>query len=407
MNGADERGQSLEAGASNTLPPETVAPRPGRQAYPVTMAIIAVNVVLFLAVEATGGTGTGNLLRWGADFGPRTISGQWWRMLTAVFLHGGVAHIAVNMFSLWSVGPLLERLSGRWTYLLLYLSCGLGGSLASLWWHPMVVGVGASGAIFGIVGALLALLFLKHLPVQREWVQKNLVILSAFMLFNLLYGARSGTIDNAAHVGGLVTGLAIGLSMVTIFEPKESAWRRYAAFPVFAAVLVAGSALVQHNSTALLELATGTDLVEQQKYEDALPHLQRAVKTEPENAEAQFELGFAYTRLDRISEALGPMSEAVRLDPENYAAQFDLGLIYFNLHRTADALPHLKAAVDKHPDAETWYHFGMASMQANRRDDALHAMQQSLALDPQGRNAELARKTVELLQRGDAAPPKQ
>lgn len=402
MSDAEQRAQSLEPGGASALSPETIAPRPRRETYPMTMAIIAVNVVLFLAVEATGGTGTENLLRWGADFGPRTLGGEWWRMLASTFLHGGVLHIAFNMLALWSLGPLMEKLTGRLPFLLMYLACGLGGSLLSLWWHPMIVSIGASGAIFGVAGALLAVLYLKHVPIPKVYLKKNLGSIGAFVVYNLAFGAIVPGIDNSAHLGGLLTGLLVGALLVPVYERNASPLRRYIAFPLIALLLLGGATMAQRGRNGALELGTGMDLVQQQQYEAALPHLEKAVKAQPDDFDAQFQLGFAYSQLNRFQEAMGPMSEAVRLQPDSYEAQFDLGLIYLNLKRVADALPHFQAAAGMHPDGETWYYVGMASLQAGRNEDALVAMKKSLAADPHGKNADLARQTVELLEQGEA-----
>lgn len=400
----ENRGPYGEIPAQTAPPVSAAAMRPGREAYPVTMAIIVVNVALFLLVEATGGVSTQNLLRWGADFGPRTLSGEWWRMLASTFLHGGVLHIGFNMLALWSLGPLVEKIVGRAAYLLAYLACGLGGSLLSLWWHPMIVSIGASGAIFGIAGVLMSVLYLKHLPIPKEYLKKNLGSVGAFIAYNLIFGAVAKTVDNAAHVGGLITGLLVGAALVPVFDRQASALRRYVVFPLFAAVLAGGATLAQRGSKALAEFATGSDLVEQRQFEKAVPHLQKAVEMQPRNADAQFQLAYAYLRLGRVKDAMGPMAEAVRLRPDDFAAQYDLGIIYFNLNRPAEAIPHLKAAVDKSSSAAGWYFLGLCYLQTNQRDEARKAMQQSLALEPQGKNAASARQTIELLEHQSGQP---
>lgn len=392
----DEHNAQQEA-----TPPVRV--RPWLDIYPVTTAIIALNVAVFLAVEVTGGTTDRNLLRWGAEYGPFTLSGQWWRMLAATFLHAGYAHIGVNMFSLWSIGPLVEKLSGRWAYLLLYLSCGLGGSLASLWWHPMGSSVGASGAIFGIAGALLALLFLKHLPIQREWVTRNLVILSLFVFFNLVYGAKKGGIDNAAHVGGLITGLLIGATLVTVFEPRNSALRRYAAFPVFAVVLIGGTALVHRGAVAMMEYRIAAGLMQHGNYTDAIPHLQEAVRRDPKDANYAFQLGYAYLRIDQPEQAVGPMQQALQLGltgPNTEIAQFDLGVAYLQLRRPADAVPYFQNSLAKSPsDANGWYLLGLAYAQAGQEQQARAALQRSLELDPAGQKAADTQRLLDSLKK--------
>src|SRR5262249_41615144 len=101
---------------------------------------------------------TENLLHWGANYGPDTLGGQYWRVITSCFLHIGIIHLLLNMWCLWSLGRLLERLVGPATTVGVYLVTGVGAALLSLSWDPMRVSAGASGAIFGIAGTLIPIL---------------------------------------------------------------------------------------------------------------------------------------------------------------------------------------------------------------------------------------------------------
>lgn len=178
----------------------------------ITYAIIAINVVVFLAMALTGvsifePTGI-DIIKWGANFAPLTLSGDWWRLLSCVFVHIGIIHIAFNMYALLSVGIYLEPMLGKTRYIVAYLCTGVFASLASLWWHTEPVpSAGASGAIFGMYGVFLALLTTHIIPKQiRKALLQSIVI---FVGYNLLYGLKSG-IDNAAHMGGLLSGALIG-----------------------------------------------------------------------------------------------------------------------------------------------------------------------------------------------------
>src|SRR5271167_1634289 len=139
---------------------------------PITTALVAINVAVFLAMVLMGvsptSPTTAQLVPWGANWGPLSLGPQPWRMLTSTYVHAGILHIGLNMWCLWNLGFLAERIFDPWTYVLTYTACGLAGSIASLWLHPMVVGVGASGAIFGFAGALIAALYLGHLPIAKE-----------------------------------------------------------------------------------------------------------------------------------------------------------------------------------------------------------------------------------------------
>lgn len=177
----------------------------------ITIIIIGLNLLIFVIMVFAGlgvvSFGAQDLLAWGADFRPKVIEGQWWRLLTSVFLHGGLMHVLMNMYGLFFVAIFLEPMLERVKYAAAYLICGLAASLVSIWWHPASVGVGASGAIFGLYGVLTALIIANKVNVKER---KGMLLVSLpFIIINLLIGL-SGGIDNSAHIGGLVCGLIIG-----------------------------------------------------------------------------------------------------------------------------------------------------------------------------------------------------
>lgn len=233
---ADCRNTAVTVPVSASIPtstPEVPQPRPITRSYPpVTTALVGINVAVYLAMVVSGisplAPQVPQLLRWGANWGPLSLGPQPWRILVSNYLHGGLIHIALNMWCLWNLGILAERIFDAWTYLLTYTVCGLAGSLLSLWWHPNVVGVGASGAIFGLAGALIAALYLGHLPIPKAAMRGTLRSLVTFAAYNLFFGALPG-IDNSAHIGGLLAGLALGAVMAKhLMSPPEvrKGWRR-------------------------------------------------------------------------------------------------------------------------------------------------------------------------------------
>ncbi len=153
---------------------------------------------------------TEQLLHWGANFGPLTLAGQWWRLLSSVFLHIGIFHLAVNIWCLWNLGELAERIYGRAVFLGFYLTAGVAGAIVSLAWHPFAVSAGASGAVFGVAGALIVTFWFGDVPFPRRHIQITLASLLAFAGYNLLFGFITPGIGNAAHIGGLLAGLALG-----------------------------------------------------------------------------------------------------------------------------------------------------------------------------------------------------
>ena len=127
----------------------------------VTPTLVALNIAVYmtmaLAVKRAGFT-VQEMLDWGSNYGPLTVNGQWWRLFTALFLHFSTLHLGLNMWALWNIGRASERLYGSWTLLVLYLTTGFLASLSSVVWEPSLSSAGASGAIFGLLGAYLAFL---------------------------------------------------------------------------------------------------------------------------------------------------------------------------------------------------------------------------------------------------------
>lgn len=150
------------------------------------------------------------LIRWGADMGPLTLHGEWWRLITACFLHVGIAHIGMNMYSLWQVGRPVEWIYGRARYVLIYAVAGLGGDLASLYHHPNTVSAGASGAIFGVFGAMIAFVLVNRKQMSKTAVDSVLRSAGYVILVNAVIGFSVKEIDLSGHIGGLVVGFLLG-----------------------------------------------------------------------------------------------------------------------------------------------------------------------------------------------------
>lgn len=185
-----------------------------KEEFYITPILININLLVFIAMVIAGFGFVSfkgyDLLKWGANYKPVTTNGQWWRLLTNTFMHGGLMHILANMYGLLFVGIFLEPLLGKTKYLLIYLTTGILASIASIWWYDATVSVGASGAIFGLYGFFLATLLLKVFP--PDFGKAFLASTIVFVGFNLLMGFTGG-IDNAAHIGGLFSGFILGLIM--------------------------------------------------------------------------------------------------------------------------------------------------------------------------------------------------
>jgi rhomboid protease GluP len=221
----------------------------------ITLALLIINCAVF-ACTVLAGAGLLNpdgeiLVQWGTNFGPLTLNGQWWRLFTSMFLHFGLIHLAFNMWALWNLGLLTERLFGSAYFLVLYIFAGVCGSLLSLYWHPDLNSAGASGAIFGVMGGLLAFVLnpTTRVPASVAAAQRNTALI--FIAYNLFFGLHAG-IDNAAHIGGLIGGFAMGwaLARPVDAEARQNPLPRLAvAAAVGATLLVALSWPLFHTNS--------------------------------------------------------------------------------------------------------------------------------------------------------------
>jgi len=183
---------------------------------PMTSLIILINAMMAVVILATGGfNDLINLVEWGALYPPFiTFDNEWYRLLTAMFLHGSLLHVFFNMYVLFYLGALLERILGKWIFLMFYLGTGLLASFAVYaLGNPNVVTVGASGAIFGIIGALFIMTYLKPYYFNPYFVRsiRSLTFINVALTFIIPQVSFYG------HIGGLLSGFLLYFILV---KPK-------------------------------------------------------------------------------------------------------------------------------------------------------------------------------------------
>lgn len=211
----------------------------------VTTILVVVNVLVFIAMTARGASpiepATDALIKWGANYGPRTArAGEWWRLLTSAFVHIGILHLGMNMIVLWTSGRLAEQLFGRAGFVVLYGLSALAGSLASVAFHPMIPSAGASGAVFGIYGGFIGFLIVCRTSLPQEVRSSMWHNTIGFVVYNIAFGLTQRHVDMAAHLGGLVAGTIAGAALAIPFAPHFHRIRLQRA----AVVAVAGIALL-------------------------------------------------------------------------------------------------------------------------------------------------------------------
>jgi rhomboid protease GluP len=217
----------------------------------VTPAIIALNVLVFV-VMALAGAGLTDVdprvhVEFGSNYGPFTWNGEPSRLLTSAFIHFGVMHIAFNMYALYNGGVLTEKLFGNARFAVVYLLAALAGSVASSWWDPSRNSAGASGAVFGVFGALLAYIarFPRAIPLDMlKSVRSGAIMLC---VYSLAMGVLLPFVDNAAHVGGLLGGAASGYLLARPFEPEARAVSRPGQVAAVAIAVCVALALLSYR----------------------------------------------------------------------------------------------------------------------------------------------------------------
>ena len=197
-----------------------------QEGFFITPLLIDLNILVFILMAIAGVSVIApdgqQLIDWGANFKPMTLNGQWWRLISCCFIHIGLFHLLFNMYALLYIGLLLEPILGKARFLCAYIATGIAASLTSLLWNDLLISAGASGAIFGMYGVFLAMLTTKH--IEKSARKAFLTSILIFIGYNLLNGMKDG-IDNAAHIGGLFSGMIIGY----IFYPslKQTDSKRY------------------------------------------------------------------------------------------------------------------------------------------------------------------------------------
>jgi membrane associated rhomboid family serine protease len=185
-----------------------------RASATATQALLAANLAVFGLMALTGmnllDPDSQSLIRWGARVNELIAQGQWWRVATPMFVHVGLLHLAFNMWALKNLGDFVERLYGFWRFLLIYFAAGLIGDVASMLYRPDSMAAGASGAIFGIMGALAAFIFRRRQVIPRPILGNIRNTVFSLIGYNLVFTWIVPQIDGSAHVGGLIGGFVLG-----------------------------------------------------------------------------------------------------------------------------------------------------------------------------------------------------
>ena len=272
---------------------EIYAGGPGRPRNPVWVSylFLSINVLVFIAMSFAGGsTNSDVLIDFGAMYGPYLAAGQYWRLATAMFIHVGIFHLAFNSIGLWIFGRMSETLFGSYKFVLIYVLAGLCGAVVSYIFNPIAIAAGASGAIFGILGALAAFFLTMY---KDPNARKNLYGLLGLAALNLVFGFLSEGVDNWAHMGGFVAGFFLGYFLTPVsgflhpgFEgfyvinKLKNGFARYVAILIVGAAILGGfwlgNATLPINTTT--EVLKAEKLLKDRNYTAAIKNIEKAIE---------------------------------------------------------------------------------------------------------------------------------
>jgi rhomboid protease GluP len=364
-----------------------------RRFWPVaTLAILALNLLLFVLMTLAGGSkDTGVLLEFGASYAPLLRRGEYWRLVMPMFLHIGWLHLLVNGYALYILGPILERVYGYGRYAALYVAAGIGSSLLSMAISTHVA-AGASGAIFGVAGAMLVTGYVHRDVIPPRWGRAFGRGMIPFIVVNLAFGFTVRGIDNWGHLGGLVSGLLLALVIPPLGrnllanEMAEPPMQAIILLPI-ATVLLAMTATVNQyrTSQAVTRLLTeGTRFEIAQQYDRALRSFQEAARKSPHDERPHELLGSLYLAQKMYDQAIQEYGEAVLLSlPDDPQPRLRLGMAYRLKGDLAKAQQAFEAALGKNPQTGE-AQILLADLYAEQKlfADAIAHYQEALRLEP-------------------------
>src|SRR5216684_2238540 len=329
-----------------------------RREFPATDALLVINGSVFLLMMVYHSIrGDLDPLQWGWDWGPLSLNGQWWRLLTSTFVHNSDGHLLGNVLFLWFLGKRMERIFGSWAFLLFYLSCSVVGSLSSLAFHPEFVSCGASPGIFGLAGGLISVYVMRGVRLSKHAVWK-LVLLILWTAYSVYPDKSVQGVNNAAHIGGLLAGLALGAVLALGFAQEEQRQYRRRVFSAMAALLVVGAMCVRYYHSYLIPLKPAAKALAQGRPDDALRYVGISLHKKPGSVHANVLAADAYLAKDDFPDAEAAarraLASAEGLGRDYDHATYDLGLVKLHTgyceeaHEIGNTLSLYSNSNDKH-----------------------------------------------------------
>ena len=320
-----------------------------QQGKPIlTYLLMALQVIVFFILEMKGGsTNTQTLIEFGAKYNPLILTGDWWRFFTPIFLHIGLTHLALNTLSLYFVGIIVERIYGSGRFFVIYFFAGFTGTLLSFLLVPNI-SAGASGAIFGLLGALLYF-GVSYRNLFFRTMGWNVIFI---LLINLVITFSAPAIDSAGHIGGLIGGF-LAAAIVGLPNKKKLVWQ-FASL-VITAIVTAGLLFYGYsagaNGSYETDMGLAQEYINQEAYDKAYETIKEYLDGD-DYPEAHFYAGYLEFREGNLNQAEESFLTAVEQRSEFPEAYYNLGLIYWQRNNVDLAIEYVSKAIEQDPDNE-------------------------------------------------------
>lgn len=313
---------------------------------------LGINLLMFYLLEMNGGsTSPITLIEFGAKYNPLILEGEWWRIVTSMFLHVGFLHLFMNMLALFYLGTAVERIYGSFRFFFIYFLAGIAGGLTSFVFNTQVA-AGASGAIFGLFGALLYFGVI-HKKLFFRTMGWNLLFIIGL---NIFIGATIPQIDNSAHMGGLIGGfLASGALSLPRTKKRIIQFLFLTVYAVAAILLwITGTSSQTAAPDAALQLQLASQYIEEENYKAAYEAADMGINESDRIPQAGllFYRAYAAIQLDKIDEAIDDLEQVVGMEPSLAEAHYNLALLYLERDRVAEAAAEAAIAYQSNPENE-------------------------------------------------------
>jgi rhomboid protease GluP len=362
------------------------------RSWPVaTLAILAVNGLVFVLETLAGGSKNPSvLLDFGASYGPYLRRGEYWRLVMPMFLHIGWLHLLVNCYALYILGPILERVYGYGRYAAIYVATGIGSSFLSMTISNNIA-AGASGAIFGVAGAMLVTGYLHRDVIPPRWGRAFGRGMIPFIIVNLAFGFSVRGIDNWGHLGGLASGVLLALVIAPpghdrpAGEMAEPPSQAIVALPLVVVLLAMGATLDHYRTSQAVSrlLVEGARFEVAQQYDRALESFQEAARRAPRDERPHQQLGALYLNERKYDQAIREFEAAERLSPGDPQSRLGLGMAYRLKGDLGKAQQIFEAVLGKNPRTAEGQRL-LADLYADQKlyGEAVAYYQEALRLEP-------------------------